>query len=210
MMRTATCLLIGALLLTGCSVPGRAPSTETFTLSLEPAGRSLDERGPVLEVAEPQARPGFATTGMAYREQPFELAYFAYNEWAAPPPKMLQPLLVEAMESAGAFSAVIDGPQRLGADRRLETELLYLIQDFTGETSHLEMAVRAQIIDMRSEEVIATRTFRTSQPAPSDDAYGGVVAANRALKQLLPELIQLSTTGLEAAQEGSPQAQLEP
>ncbi len=200
MTRHTTIPMLLALLLTGCSVPTRTPPTMTYTLTVESGAHSLEADGPVIEVATPVANPGFATTGIAYREQPFELAYFAFNEWAAPPPKMLQPLLVEALEGGGVFSAVVDGSQRLRADRRLQTRLLYLIHDFSGDISRLEIALRAVVIDMASREIIVTRTLRTFEPAPTDNAYGGVVAANRALERLLPEVVQLSWTGLERTQ----------
>ncbi|SCZ66729.1 ABC-type transport auxiliary lipoprotein family protein [Thiohalomonas denitrificans] len=200
MIRHITMPLLIALLLTGCSLPSRTPSTMTYTLAVEPSVCSVDADGPVIEVATPVASPGFSTTGMAYREQPFELAYFAFSEWAAPLPKMLQPLLVEALESAGLFSAVLDSSQRLPADLRLQTRLLYLIHDFRRDTSRLELALRVQVVDVASGEIIANRILRTSEPAPTDDAYGGVVAANRALERLLPQVVQLSRTGLKPLQ----------
>lgn len=189
-------IAILALTIAGCGVTGQTPQRQTYTLALEEADRALDATGPVLEVLPPEARPGFATTGMAYREKPYELAYFAYSEWAAPPPDMLQPLLIDALESSGAFRAVLEGPQRLPADRRLTTELLTLVHDFTRQPSRVEIALRARLIDLDDEQIIATRTFRTVEPAPSDDPYGGVVAANRALARLLPAIAAFSRRGL--------------
>jgi hypothetical protein len=35
---------------------------------------------------------------------------------------------------------------------------------------------------------LATRIFEAEVPAPADDPYGGVVAINRALARLLPDI----------------------
>jgi cholesterol transport system auxiliary component len=54
----------------------------------------------------------------------------------------------------------------------------------------VRVALRAQLIDHRRQKVIGTRSFEIFEPAPSEDAYGGVIAANRAATRLLDELAQ--------------------
>jgi cholesterol transport system auxiliary component len=44
------------------------------------------------------------------------------------------------------------------------------------------------LVDHRSLRVLATQTFEAYENAPSDSPYGGVIAANRALKQLLGQI----------------------
>jgi len=42
-----------------------------------------------------------------------------------------------------------------------------------------------QLVDLREGRVLAAAQFEETQNAPSEDAYGGVIAANRALQRML-------------------------
>jgi cholesterol transport system auxiliary component len=44
------------------------------------------------------------------------------------------------------------------------------------------------LIDVVGKRIIAVKVFEGAENATSDDAYGGVVAANRLLQQILGEL----------------------
>ena len=101
---------------------------------------------------------------------------------------MLAPLLAQALEQAGAFRAVVRTTNPIPADLRLDTELIRLQQDFTAQPSRVELALRAQLYDVNSKTILAVREFDATETATSEDAYGGVMAANRALERLLVQL----------------------
>ena len=66
--------------------------------------------------------------------------------------------------------------------------LLALRHEFTSTPSQVRLVLRAELSDARTGVVFATRRFVTVEPAPSEDAYGGVQAANRAIAALLVQL----------------------
>jgi cholesterol transport system auxiliary component len=101
---------------------------------------------------------------------------------------MITPLAARALEQSGAFAAVVRGRSAAAADLVLETDLVRLEQDFTVKPSRIELALHARLIDLRDRRVLATRELRAREDAPSDDPYGGVTAANRALARVLGEL----------------------
>jgi cholesterol transport system auxiliary component len=105
---------------------------------------------------------------------------------------MLAPLLVQALEQAGGFRAVVQAPNAVPADLRLDTELVRLQQNFATRPPQVELALRAQLVDVRSRRVLATAEFEEIEPATREDAYGGVVAANRALQRILVRLADFS------------------
>jgi cholesterol transport system auxiliary component len=125
---------------------------------------------------------------MAYLRQPLELEYFATQRWADTPARMLKPLLAQALEPV--FSAVVPTPGILPANLRLDTELIRLQQNFTTKPSRIQLTLRAQLIDMKDKRVIAVKLFDESENTDSDNAYGGVIAANRALQRLLDQLTE--------------------
>jgi cholesterol transport system auxiliary component len=181
-----------ATLLGGCTAlqPPRAESTNLHVLGAAPMAMvARARRDVVLEVAPPRAWPGFDTPQMAYVRQPYELDYFVANRWADTPARMLGPLLASALEQAGSFRAVVQMPSAVLADLRIETELIRLQQDFGTPPSRVELAVRVQLIDVRGRRILASRLFEETERARSDDASGGVRAANLALARLLDRVV---------------------
>jgi cholesterol transport system auxiliary component len=103
---------------------------------------------------------------------------------------MLGPVLVNALSASGRFRAVMGGPANVSGDLRLDIEIVSLQQEFDTTPSHARVSLRAQLIDLENRDVLATRTFEAVQAAPSEDPYGGVVAINQALEQLLDQLVR--------------------
>ena len=185
-------LLAFSILLAGCTSL-QAPKSESphiYLLDAQPAAKAAQvKRDLVLAVAMPRARPGFDTPQMAYLRQPHELEYFASNRWADAPPRMLWPLLVQALEQAGGFSAIVQTPGVIPADVRLDVELIRLQHDFGTRPSRLQLTLRAQLSDVRSKRVLAVKLFDEVQNAASDDAYGGVIATNQIVQRFLGQLV---------------------
>ena len=146
------------------------------------------KRDVVLAINMPHARPGFDTSQMAYVRKPYELNYFLTSRWADAPARMLAPLLVQTMEQTGGFRAVVPAPNAIPADVRLDTELIRLWQDFATHPSRVQLTLRAQLIDVRGQKVLAVKQFDEVENAASDDAYGGVTATNRILQRMLDQL----------------------
>jgi cholesterol transport system auxiliary component len=187
-MMRASALAIWAVLLAGCvgMQPPQAEAPTIYVLEARPAERPARPlRDVVLAVSVPRARAGYDTAQMAYVREPFELEYFTKSRWADTPSRMLTPLLVQTLEQAGGFRAVVQAPSAVPADLRLDTELIRLRQNFGTRPPQVELALRAQLVDLRSRRVLATAEFEEIEIVPREDAYGGVIAANRALQRLL-------------------------
>jgi cholesterol transport system auxiliary component len=189
-IRIAAISALVTILLAGCGLqPPRVESPTLYLLDAQPAGAMPPPpRDLVLAVDPPRARPGFATPQMAYVRQPHKLDYYAKNRWVDTPSRMLAPLLAQALAQGGGFRAVVQTPSSVAADLRLDTELIRLQQDFATQPSQARLTLRAQLIDVNANKVLAAKEFDEVEPAPSDDAYGGAIAANRALQRLLGQL----------------------
>jgi cholesterol transport system auxiliary component len=142
----------------------------------------------ILLVSQPRAQAGFETARMAYLRRPHEVSYYAFNQWADTPARMFSVLLTQTMEKAGLWHAVVQAPSAARADYRLDCDNLVLEQQFFSNPSRVRVALLAQLIDHRRQNVIGTRNFEIFEAAPSEDAYGGVIAANRAAAGLLAEV----------------------
>ncbi|MDX1696803.1 MAG: ABC-type transport auxiliary lipoprotein family protein [Thiohalobacterales bacterium] len=143
---------------------------------------------PAVIVSIPRAHGGYDTARIAYKQQQHGLRYFAMSRWADTPARMLAPLMAEALNGSGAFQALYARPGSLSADYRLDSELIRLHQDFTRQPSEVRVTLRARLISLRDNRMLAARTFDVTEAADSEDAYGGVQATNRAVGRLLGEL----------------------
>jgi cholesterol transport system auxiliary component len=143
----------------------------------------------VLLISSPKAQAGFDTARMAYLLRPYEVSYYAFNQWADAPARMLQRILVENLDKTGLWSAVLQSPGAVPAQYRLDTDNLILEQQFFSRPSRVRLALRAQIVDTKNQSILATRYFELFEIAPTDDPYGGVQAANHAVAKLLNEIV---------------------
>jgi cholesterol transport system auxiliary component len=182
-----------SLALAGClSVSREERPLHTFILSQSSlaGGTTASVGNPgagILVVNVPVAQPGFDTPRMAYTERPYEVSYYATHQWADPPARMLIPLLVQVLEQAGYWRAVVPMPTSVRGDHRMDIDQVALVHNFLRKPSRVRVALRIQIIKLPEYHVLGTRLFDVVEEAPSDDAYGGVVAANRAVERLVNE-----------------------
>jgi len=142
----------------------------------------------VLLITQPKAQAGFDTARMAYLVRPYEINYFAFNQWADTPARLLHRIMVENLDKIGLWNAVLQTPGTVPAQYRLDCDNLILEQQFFSRPSRVRLSVRAQIIETKKPAILATRYFEVLEVAPTDDAYGGVQAGNHAAEKLLIEL----------------------
>ena len=182
----------------GCSAlrPAATPQPSFYSLDSArieasaathaPATSSI--AAPTLIVNPPHAASGFDSQRIIYVRAAHQLEYFAHSEWVDTPARMLAPLIVAAVENSGAFRAVVLTPSAAAGDLRLDTEIMRLQHDFGSQPSRVRFTLRAYIVDNTTRHVLAWREFDESVAAASEDPYGGVVAANRAVQSVLQQL----------------------
>jgi cholesterol transport system auxiliary component len=190
--RWAGMVALGPLAGCGSLLPKPPPAPSLFALddAAAPAAprAAISVKAPTLIVSVPRAAAGFDGTRIVYVRQAHALEAFAYSQWVDTPALMLAPLIAQAIERTGAFRAVLRAPTAAAGELRLDTELIRLQHDFTAAPSRVRLTLRAVLVDTATRRVVAAREFDASVVSASDDAYGGVLAANEAVKTLLAEL----------------------
>lgn len=182
-------LLAACLFVAGCALPVSPPPAEvTHTLALDarvtvpaplPAGRTL-------QVMPPSAAPGYTSPAMAYRSSAHELRYFARQRWVDRPARLIEQALADGLAAGGA--SLVSAGSGAQPDYRLLTDLVQLEQDFTGKPSRVRLVLRVQLVDVAARRLLGSDTLRLEQAAASDDAAGGVAAANALLEQAVREV----------------------
>jgi cholesterol transport system auxiliary component len=184
-------IIVNLIALTGCSFkPVKTTPAQTYVLNPALPTLTAKPSGLTLLVEAPRANPAVDTTQMAYVDKPYELAYFSYNQWAESPGQMLHPLLVQALQNTQHFRAIISTASSAQYDLVLNSQLLKLQQVFLQQPSCVELSAREQLINNASHQIIATQQFNISEPAPENNPYGGVIAANKATAELLQQITE--------------------
>ncbi len=179
----------------GCTIFPEAPNQPVRSYVITPdfsadKWPSCTSPHGVLVVSLPREQGGTNTSAIAYLLRPNEIRYYAYNQWAESPARLLVPLMVQAMEKTNCWGTVTHAAAALRDDFRLDSEILQWQQEFFSNPSRVRLSFRAQLVESEKREVIAARRFEIIEEAPSGDAYGAVIASNRAVNRLLGEIAE--------------------
>ena len=143
---------------------------------------------PTLVVGIPRAAAGFDGRQIIYIRQEHKLEYFRQSQWVDTPASMLSPLIVATLERSGQFNAVVLSPTSAVGQLRLDVEIVRLQHEFMTLPSRVHFTLRAHLIDTATRQVVAWREFDAIVPSSSEDPYGGVLAANGAVRIVIEEL----------------------
>lgn len=172
----AACL--GVLLLAGCSILDPKPREAATVYAPDPHVQAEPDWPTVswqLAIDRPQAARG--TVRIAVRPTPNELQVYKGAQWAKPPADMLEDALLRALEDSGRIPAVGRQGSGIGADYRLLLDLRRFEADYAGNASPAAtIEVSAKLLHVKSQQVVAARTFLQAQPA-AGTALPEVVAA---------------------------------
>ena len=198
--RRAAVRLLCLLVLSGC---GGAP-THVYLLAPRLPVQSTRQAGPVLLVATPDARVGLRSRDIAYSREGAsrQLHYYAHHYWADTPAEMLRPLLVDALETSGAFSAIIDSTHGRLAALRLDTEIQWFDLRIDGDRLAGRVKIRVLIVNLtgNGRAILASDTLSAVVDAASNRPDRGVQALDEALSQVLGQLSRVSLDALASLQ----------
>lgn len=208
-MRKLSVLILAGMMLAGCSVLPSAKSRSMATYTLSPAAASTAAAGAIcpaaLRVLAVEAGPPWASNGLAYTDTRYRVSTFAYHQWAAPPAAMLTDVLVKSISEGGLYKGVL-GPTDPGdADLALAVRIVSgPLQTFppssggkneAPESSSESLSLAATLAATATGKLVASRSF-SAQTSAAPDPYGGVVAANQLVGQLVGEILTwLGNTG---------------
>ena len=200
------CIAVAALLALGaCGAlsPSATPRSLFYTLDrpqhAAPPSASAALEAPTLIVSPTHAAAGFDSARIIYVREAHRLDYYAHSEWVDPPARMLMPLLVAAAQASGVFRAVVLTPSAAAGDLRLDSEIMRLQHDFQSRPSRVHFSLRLYLVESKTRRVLAWREFDASVVATSEDAYGGVVAANQAVQAVLAQASVFLTESVRQA-----------
>lgn len=188
------------LILSGCSFmsPVKIEPSKKYTLDEMPSCfPSQQPHASTLLVLEPETRPIYNTTQMAYTIQPHQVAFFSYNEWTETPSQMFHPLIVKTLQNMYYFHAIVTPPYTGSYDYVLSTQILQLEQDFTVSPAIVRLILRSQLSDGNTSQVVATQEMSVQEPLVQNTPYGGVLAANHATAKMMEKIAEFTISNIK-------------
>ena len=184
-------LVFMTFFLNGCGAI-KLPVTQQFQLTQfsHKVYRKHSDSQSSLFVSPPEALRGYDSVKMNYSTIPFEVKSFAHHAWLGSPASMIHPLLTQSFQNSGYFRAVSSGIYSDKTDYRLDTQLLMLQQNFMTHPSQLFLVMKLVFNDVKQTRVVASKIFQYRIPCPTDTPYGGVLAANEAVKRFTADAVQ--------------------
>ncbi len=175
-------------MLTACS-PIQPPVHHQYALEAFGSKKVVHPRAKVsILVSPPEAMAGNQTDQMRYIKIPYQLDAFVHNAWVSSPSSMLYPLMMQSLQSTGYFYAVASGPYIDHADYRLDTQIITLHQNFLIQPSVVELTTKIMLTHIADQRLVSSHVISERTRCPADTPYGGVVAANKAVKLFTEKL----------------------
>ncbi len=203
-------MVVAASAMTACLLPKPDDNpVRTFVLAggetdrVEVSAAAQTGAHGVLVVGVPQAAPGFDQPRMAYLRWPSEVSYYATHLWVDTPSRMLMPLMIRSLESTGVWRVVVPMPTVIRGDYRLDLSGFLVQQEFLQQPSRSRVQLRASLTDVNRQLILGARNFEAVEQAPTEDAYGGVLAANRATETMLRAMMQWVTACMGGTKDGA-------
>jgi cholesterol transport system auxiliary component len=206
MARVMVCAL--TVLVAGCgslSLTNTSPKVDYFVLRdlalpAAPTAGTPPRNSRVLLIAGSTSQSLFDSERMVFTKDGISRSYYQFANWSDRPASSVAGLAETRLSRVGGFKTVAQSTSALRTDLLLSLRLNELTHDDSISPGVVRLDVTADLLDWRTRELIARRTFTQKVEVDSRDSIGGAQAANRAVTTMLDELslwVETSTKTLK-------------
>lgn len=142
-----------------------------------------------LKVAQAFSSTSLRTLDMNYVQGSTKQFAYSQAQWSVSPSNAITDNMIEMLRETKLFKSVQVFKSRSQSDMILEIDIEDFIQYFSTDfkDSHANVIITLTLIDSKSSDVIATKTFSSNVDVKKLDANGGVHALSNALSNVLKE-----------------------
>ncbi|MCW8953339.1 MAG: ABC-type transport auxiliary lipoprotein family protein [Sulfurimonas sp.] len=187
-------ITIGVILLSGCTTIN-SPITEYRV-----EANIFKSKGDVVEgckdkslkIAQAFSSNALMSLRMDYAQPSSRIFSYSESQWRESPNHSVTQQMVKVIRDSNLFKDVQVSKSRSRNNWILETTVEDFMQYFSDDLkeSHVNVAISATLVDIKTGSVIATNTFSSKIKSKTLDAKGGVDALNSALSVVLQQNIE--------------------
>lgn len=186
-------IAVATLFLAACAaLTGKHDAFTVYSPQLA-TPKAVDAVAPVpwqLQVETPHASDALATAHIAVMPSAGVLEVYPAARWRDPAPDLLRSLIVQAFDDSKRIVGVSGATSGLSAEYSLAIDLRDFQVELAGESAHAAIRLNAKMLDRRGNRIIAARAFEVEAPTDSTDVARSVGAFERALNELLPQIVE--------------------
>lgn len=184
-------LLTAAVIMLSACLTKAHPQKNYFVLDARPPETQADTtKRRTLLVGTVSAAAGYDNRSLVYRLGPDKYDTDFYNEFMAPPARLLADQCAQYLDAANRRVRTIKTPGLVLADFGLETYLETIHGDFTTDPPQAVISLRFTLNDLRRAptRVLLDKTYRYAAPMAAKTPEAMVAALNGCLAAILAEL----------------------
>jgi ABC-type uncharacterized transport system auxiliary subunit len=181
---------------------GGVPETFYYTLAFESSQPINDGHSPLpyaLGVEKFQSEMIYDDDRIIYRDSPFEIKYYYYRRWVAPPRHLVTEKVMSHLSESGLFEKVTAYPAMVNVKYVLGGRLLAFEEWDEQDKWYGKVTFKASLYEPATQRVVWSGTFAHQQAVAKKIPAAVVEAMSLSLKQCLDDLTKA------LAQEFAPQ-----
>jgi len=180
-------------LVIGCSTT--KPTIVEYKLSLEDLNQKTVSKGckdKSLKVAQAFSSNSLMSLNMNYVIGKSKIYSYSQAQWNNSPNQEISQQIVKLLRDSKLFKTTQSAKSRTSSDFILETSIEDFMQyyDEKIKTSYVKVSINMSLIDVKTNKVVASKTFFTKLNTTSLDAYGGVDALQVGLRNILSQSLE--------------------
>ncbi|MGE4419641.1 MAG: ABC-type transport auxiliary lipoprotein family protein [Sulfurimonas sp.] len=186
-------LIILTLLFSGCTTIKPAIAEYYLTAKdIKVKNDALGCRDKSLKIANVFSSSSLVSSKMEYMQADNKVYSYSQSQWQESPNSMVESILLKTMRESELFSSVHPSKSRIKSSLILETNIEEFMQFFSKDlkTSHVKVTINFSLIDTKTNQVVAHKSFSSQVDARTSDAKGGVDAFREALSEILTKNLE--------------------
>lgn len=115
--------------------------------------------------------------------------YYRFAFWVESPTRSLASIIANRLQAEEIFASVVREGSGTVGDIQLNSDLLDFYHDVSDRPGSVVVRLRAELIDLRKREIIASKIFESKAEATDYNAAGAADGFNKATAQLVSDLV---------------------
>jgi len=185
-------VLIYSILCAGLLGCTQAPVLKVYSLDV-PTVKKVNHssyRQKVLKVSFPHSLREQMSQKMNFSYSHSDYGTYMNSEWSNHMSKLLQGTIIDVLDSAKLFKAVLPDTTTLKVNYRLESNIFAFEHQVREKASHAIVSIQFTLIDADTGKLVKTKRFSYREATVSTDAQGYAYATNTAMAKLSRDLVR--------------------
>ena len=197
-MKYLVLLITIVILFAGCTVIRPATHEYTILPSYIPTSKVTNSIHGTLKISSTRSIASLSSMQFYYLKETSHIDAYLYSRWSDTPSSMIDRSLYSAMQQKQLFETLIPSTSTATADLVLESDLNAFYHRFHKDSNSEGLIdITYRLINPKTKTTIASKRFIITEPSPSEDAQGGVIALNNATQDLSLQCIAWLTLSIK-------------